>query len=51
MPLRYREDKTTQAAARLIEREGGEINVMKLVKLLYLAERRALLEWGRPITL
>ena len=50
MRLRFREDKATQAAARLIERAGGKINHMKLIKLLYLAERRALVEWGRPIT-
>src|SRR2546427_10682021 len=50
MRLRYREDKTTQAAARLIQRAGGKMNHMKLIKLLYLAERRALIEWGRPIT-
>lgn len=50
MRLRYREDKTTQAAARLLERAGGRMNHMKLIKLLYLAERRALIQWGRPIT-
>ena len=50
MRLKYREDKTTQAAARLLKRAGGSMNHMKLVKLLYLAERRALVEWGRPIT-
>ena len=26
------------------------MNHMKLIKLLYLADRRALLQWGRPIT-
>lgn len=50
MPLQFREERTTQAAARLIQREGGKINHMKLIKLLYIAERRALLRWGRPIT-
>lgn len=50
MPIRFREDRTTQAAARLLELEGGKMNHMKLIKLLYLAERRALLQWGRPIT-
>jgi hypothetical protein len=34
MSLRYREDKTTQAAARLIHLAGGKINHMKLIKLL-----------------
>lgn len=50
MRLKYREDKTTQAAARLLQRAGGRMNHMKLIKLLYLAERRALVRWGRPIT-
>lgn len=50
MAIRYREDKATQAAARLVESEGGKINHMKLIKLLYLADRAALLQWGRPIT-
>lgn len=50
MPQRYREDRTTQAAARLLKLAGGAMNHMKLIKLLYLADRRALLQWGRPIT-
>lgn len=50
MRLKYREEKATQAAARLLFLNGGTMNHMKLVKLLYLAEREALLRWGRPIT-
>lgn len=50
MPVSYREDRATQAAARLIELHGGSINVMKLIKLLYYLDRTALLRWGRPIT-
>ena len=50
MRLKYREDKATQAAAKLLLLEGGEMNYMKLLKLLYLADRRALVQWGRPIT-
>ncbi|HSW31881.1 MAG TPA: Panacea domain-containing protein [Longimicrobiales bacterium] len=50
MALRFDEKKTTQAAARLLHREGGEMNVLKLVKLLYLTDRSALLRWGRPIS-
>ena len=49
--IRYREDKTTQAAAKLLQREGGRMNYMKLIKLLYLADRAALVRWGRPITM
>jgi len=47
--LKFREKKATQAAARLLSRAGGKLNHMKLIKLLYLAERRALVDWGRPI--
>lgn len=50
MALRYREDKATQAAAHLLRLGGGRMNHMKLVKLLYFADRKALLQWGRPIT-
>ncbi|HVG45982.1 MAG TPA: Panacea domain-containing protein [Longimicrobium sp.] len=50
MQPRFREDKATQAAALLLEWAGGAMNYMKLVKLLYLADRTALLRWGRPIT-
>lgn len=47
---RYCEKKATQAAARLLDKEGGRMSHMKLIKLLYLADRKALLSWGRPIT-
>ena len=50
MPITYREDKATQAAARLLQLAGGTLNHMKLIKLLYLADRKALLQFGRPIT-
>lgn len=50
MKLRYREDKATQAAAILLKLGGGKLNLMQLIKLLYFAERRAVLQWGRPIT-
>jgi uncharacterized phage-associated protein len=50
MPLHFREDRATQAAARLLKLRGGRMSYMKLIKLLYLADRRALAETGRPIT-
>lgn len=50
MALKYREDKATQAAARLLRLGDGHMNHMKLVKLVYLADRAALARWGRPIT-
>jgi len=50
MRPRFREDKTTQAAAVLIELAGGEMNYLVLLKLLYLADRAALTQMGQPIT-
>jgi len=50
MVLSFREQPATQAAARLLQRSGGTLPYMKLLKLLYLADRKALLELGRPIT-
>lgn len=47
---RYREEKATQAAAVLLKRRGGKMSYLKLLKLLYLADREALIRWGRPIT-
>ncbi|MGI8547365.1 MAG: Panacea domain-containing protein [Gemmatimonadaceae bacterium] len=50
MSWRYREDRATQAAARLLHLRGGTMSYMKLIKLLYIADRRALARFGRPIT-
>ncbi len=50
MPLRFREDRATQAAARLLRLRGGRMSYLKLLKLLYLADRQALVQLGRPIT-
>lgn len=47
---RFREDKTTDAALLLIQLAGGEINYMKMIKLLYLVDREALNRWGQPVT-
>ena len=45
------EEKIAQAAAYLVQKRGqGHMSYMKLIKLLYLADRTALLKWGRPIT-
>lgn len=45
----FRSDKATQIAATLIERSGGTINHMKLVKLMYLIERESLQRFGSPV--
>lgn len=50
MVPQYREDKTTQAASILLKLRGGKMSYMKLIKLLYIIDRKALLSWGRPVT-
>ena len=46
----FNEKKATQAAVRLLERSGGPTHIMNLVRMLYLADREAILRWGQPIT-
>lgn len=46
----YREDKATQAAARLLKLRGGKMSHLKLIKLLYLVEREALTRFGAPLS-
>lgn len=48
--LRFNERKATQAAAELLRLRGGRMSYLKLIKLMYLADREALLRWGRPIS-
>ncbi|MDB6151375.1 MAG: hypothetical protein JWQ44_2823 [Chthoniobacter sp.] len=43
------ERKVTDAAARLIEKSGADVDYLRIVKLAYLADRRAILERGVPI--
>lgn len=50
MRLRFDEVKATQAAAFFLARRGGRMHYLKLIKLLYLADREALLRWGTTIT-
>jgi uncharacterized phage-associated protein len=42
--------KTAQAACWLVNRAGGTLNYMVLIKLLYLSDRQSLVETGMPIT-
>ncbi len=46
----YNERKAAQAAAYLLFRAGGQEYLIKLVKLMYLAERYSLKEYGVPLT-
>src|SRR5688572_27768282 len=50
MRLPFNEKKATQAAAYLLRLRGGRMSYMKLIKLLYLADRLSLTRRGRPIT-
>ena len=47
---RFNENKATEAAAYVTEKLGGRINTMKLIKLLYLADRAALSRMGSRLT-
>jgi len=50
MRLRFNEAKATQAASLLLQLRGGRMSYLKLIKLLYLVDREALLRWGRTVT-
>ncbi len=45
----FNEKKAAQAAAFFIFRAGGTLQVLKLMKLLYLAERRSFEKYGEPM--
>jgi uncharacterized phage-associated protein len=46
----FDETKATQIAAELLDLRGGRMHYLKLIKLMYLIEREALLRWGFPLT-
>ena len=50
MRFTFNERKAAQAAAYLVKKQGGQLNYMKLIKMLYLADRKALIDRGAPIT-
>ncbi len=51
-PIRFRFNakKAAEAAKLILWLSGGRRNYMELVKLLYLADREALIQFGHPIT-
>ena len=49
MGLPFDETKAIQAAALFLSLRGGKMSYLKLIKLLYIADRQALLKWGFPI--
>jgi len=46
----FNERKATEAASVLLRLRGGQMSHLKLIKLLYLADREALDRWSVPIT-
>ena len=48
MEFFFDERRAAQAASLLLERRAGRMPYIKLIKLLYLADREALIETGRP---
>lgn len=50
MQFVFDERKATEAAAELLRLNGGRMSYLRLVKLMYLADRKCLVETGLPIT-
>jgi uncharacterized phage-associated protein len=46
----FSQDRVTQMAAYLLTKNGGRMAYIKLMKLLYLAERQAMKKWGESIS-
>jgi uncharacterized phage-associated protein len=46
----FNEQKTAQAAAFLLHKANGSLPLIKLMKLLYLAERLSFEKYGEPLT-
>lgn len=49
-PTLFNEKRTAQAAAFMLHRAGGRLPLLKLMKLLYLAERESFRVYGEPIS-
>ena len=49
MNFRFQIGKCTEAVCEFLDRAGGQLNVMKLVKLLYLLDRLSLDRRGIPV--
>lgn len=50
MKFRFNFEKTLQAAGALLGRDGNKMSRLRLLKLLYIADRELLAAKGRPIT-
>jgi len=49
MNFRFNIGKATEAACLFLERDGGQMNIMKLVKLMYLLDRLSLDRRNSPV--
>lgn len=49
MLLEFDHKKATQAVNYLVRKEGGQIDKLKLIKLVYFADRYHIRRYGRPI--
>ena len=50
MKPQYNETKAAQVAFLLLKLRGGTMSYLKLMKLMYLIDRTALIKWGRSVT-
>ena len=50
MKFAFNPKKTAQAAAILLQRNGGDMDKYLFIKMLYLADRKAIEKWEEPIT-
>ena len=48
--MRFDEQKVTEAASLLLSLRGGRMHFIKLLKLLYIADREAFGSWGIPVS-
>ncbi len=49
MNYHFKIHKATEAACFFVEKEGGRINIMKLIKLMYLLDRHSVQDRGIPV--
>ena len=47
---KFKEDATLEAIGLLLDLAGGRMRIRLLLQLLYMSDRKAWEEWGRPIT-
>ena len=47
---KFKEDATLEAIGLLLDLAGGRMRIRLLLELLYMSDRKAWGEWGRPIT-